>query len=337
MPAAEPIDVLLYENSHRRLGERLRQRLPGIRITLMDERGELSCDGRLVEVGQATPNVGWANFDVFAWAQRRAYFRALLKTPTMRWVQTAAAGVDDPVFARLAANGIALTNSDSQAPAIADFVLGNVLAFFQKLDDRRTLQAQSRWERLAFREIADTRWLIVGYGRIGRETARRARAFGASVVGVRRQPQRDELAHRVVTLDQLDDTLGDADVVVLCCGLNPATYKLADARFFARMKPGSVLVNVGRGGLIDEPALVAALDRERPLRAILDVFETEPLPADSPLWRHPQLRLSSHTSALGSGLERRGDDLFIDNLERYARGQPLRNRVDTADLRPLAD
>jgi len=337
MAAVEPIDLLIFEPSLHRVGDRLRQLVPGIRLTVMDARGGVSVDGRGTDLAQATATVGWGNFDVFAWPDRREYFRALLKLSTLRWVQSAAAGVDDAVFARLVAKGVALTNSDAQGPSIADFVLGGALDFFQKLDDRRALQAAARWDRLPYRELSDTRWLIIGYGRIGRETARRARGFGATVIGVRRHAQPDELATAVVTLDQLAEQLPAADVVVLSCGLNPETKGLADAGFFARMKPGSLLINVGRGGLVDELALLASLEHGRPARAVLDVFATEPLPADSPFWRHPQVRVSAHTSATGSGLERRGDELFLDNLGRYARGEPLRNRVDPGDLMPLAE
>jgi phosphoglycerate dehydrogenase-like enzyme len=157
------------------------------------------------------------------------------------------------------------------------------------------------------------------------------------VIGVRRRIQPDEFADSVVALDQVQALLGSCDVVVLCCGLNPQTQGLADARFFAAMKPGSVLVNVGRGGLVDESALLASLAHHRPERAILDVFATEPLPPDSPFWHHPQIRVSAHSSAHGSGLEARGDELFLDNLGRHARGEPLRNLVDAGDLMPMPE
>jgi phosphoglycerate dehydrogenase-like enzyme len=250
-------------------------------------------------------------------------------------VQTAAAGIDDPVFARIAAKGCAMTNSDAQAPAIADFILGAALDFYQQLTRRRELQAARDWHRLPFRELADTSWLIVGYGNIGRETAKRARAFGASITGIRRHPEPDPRIQRVAGMDELHACLPQADVVVLCCALNNATRNLGNASFFGAMKPGSLLINVGRGGLIDESALLAALAQERIGRAVLDVFQLEPLPPDNVLWQHPRVHVSAHASAFGSGKAGRGDELFLDNLGRYVRGEPLRNLINTDDLREL--
>ncbi len=328
-------DLLIAEDSHRRLAERIRAVCPQIRLSVMDAAGRISVDGSPVAAEQTEPTIGWPNLDVFNWDGRREYFRSLLKSNALRWVQSAAAGVDDPVFARLAAKNILLTNSDAQAPAIADFVLGAVLDFYQEQAQRRRLQAAGEWQRVTFRELADTRWLIVGYGNIGRETARRALAFGASITGLRRQAEPDAFARRVTTLDELPACLPQSDVVVLCCALNETTRNLASTEFFSRMKPGSLLINVGRGGLVDEAALLLALGHDQPRRAVLDVFQTEPLPAQHPLWRHPQVHVSAHTSALGSGNSRRGDELFLDNLARYVRGETLRNLVKTADLRNI--
>jgi len=326
------IDVFLFEPSYRRLASRIHERAPDIRISVMNERGEVLIDGKPSSVEQMQPTAAWANLDVFGWDGRREFFRALLKNETVRWVQSAAAGVDDPVFGRLAAKGIVLTNSDAQGPAIADFVLAAVLDHCQNGDERRRLQAQHEWKRIRFRELADTRWLIVGYGHIGRETARRARAFGASIVGVRRGVHPDAFANEVIGADRIDEFLPTSDVVVLSVGLNEQTRGMANAQFFARMKPDSILVNVGRGGLVDESALLAALDRGVPARAVLDVFHAEPLPADDPIWSHPRVRVSSHCSALGSRHPQRADELFLDNLGRFARGEPMRNVVKASDL-----
>jgi phosphoglycerate dehydrogenase-like enzyme len=223
--------------------------------------------------------------------------------------------------------GIRLSNSDAQAPSIADFVVGNVLANLQRYPERLQAQADRRWQFFEFRELGRTAWLIVGYGNIGREVARRLKGFGASVTGLRRTPAPDEFADRIGTLDDLDAHLSDSDVVLLCCALNDSTRGLVDARFLGRMKPGSILVNVGRGGLVDEPALIAALDDDRLAHVVLDVFATEPLPNDSALWTHPKVLVSSHTSGFGDGLQERGDALFLDNLARYLAGEPLRNEV----------
>jgi phosphoglycerate dehydrogenase-like enzyme len=329
---SDSLDLLIYEVSYQRLAERLRALAPAMRISVMDRQGRVRVDGVEVPVEALRATIGWPNLDIFAAECRRDYFRALLKSQTIRWVQSAAAGVDDPVFARLVAKGIVLTNSDSQGPAIADYILGAALDYFQEGDERRRLQAERLWTRRPFRELADTSWLIVGYGHIGREAARRAHAFGAQIVGVRREPRDDPFASEVVTLDRVGEFLPRADVIVFSSALNAATRNLANAEFFARVKPGSLLINIGRGGLVDERALLDALDRDAPRRAVLDVFQVEPLPTESPLWSHPKVRVSAHTSNAGSGNERRGDELFLDNLARYLRGEPLRNRVRAEDL-----
>ena len=183
-----------------------------------------------------------------------------------------------------------------------------------------------------FREISRTNWLIVGYGPIGQEVARRAKAFGATTTVVRRSPATGELVDRAGTLADLPKFLPDADVVVLACPLNTATRGMAGADFFAAMKPDAVLVNIARGALIDDAAMMAALDAGKFDTAVLDVFHTEPLPADDPLWAHPKIRITSHTSFSGSGVRQRWDDLFVDNLPRFARGEPMRNVVNPDDI-----
>jgi phosphoglycerate dehydrogenase-like enzyme len=216
---------------------------------------------------------------------------------------------------------------------MSEYVLATVLDHFQRGADRRKAQAAREWARLPFREVAGSHWLIVGFGAIGQEVARRAKSFGAHITGVRRSKGSHALADALVAPAGLAEALARADVVVLSLPLMPATENLVDAKFLAAMKKGSLLVNVGRGGLVDEDALLAALDRGVPEHAILDVFRTEPLPADSPFWNHQRVTLTGHASAIGSGLEARTDALFVENLERYLRGAPLLNEASAEDVR----
>jgi phosphoglycerate dehydrogenase-like enzyme len=174
--------------------------------------------------------------------------------------------------------------------------------------------------------------VIIGFGAIGEGVARRVKAFGATVTGVRRDQAPHPSADAIASLNDLPRLLPEADVVVLACPLTPETRRVANAGFFAAMKEGSVLVNVGRGGLVDEPALLAALDRGAPEHAVLDVFETEPLPADSPFWAHPRVSLTPHNSGATDGQGRRNDELFLENLGRYVRGEPLLNQADPKDV-----
>ena len=158
------------------------------------------------------------------------------------------------------------------------------------------------------------------------------RPFGARIVGVRRTAGAHPLADAMGSLDEVKSLLPAADVVVLSTPLNDATRNMADAAFFAAMQPKSVLVNVGRGGLVDEPALLAALDAGAPEFAVLDVFATEPLPADSPFWDHPKVALCPHASSFGSGQAARNDAVFLENLRRRLAGEPLLYEADPRDL-----
>jgi phosphoglycerate dehydrogenase-like enzyme len=169
---------------------------------------------------------------------------------------------------------------------------------------------------------------VIGLGAIGTAVARRARAFDATVLGVRRTPRGDEPVDELVSLDAVDR----ADVIVLAAPATPTTIGMVDDTFLRRMRPGSVLVNVGRGSLVDEAALVRALDRGIPEVALLDVTATEPLPADSPLWAHPRVVLTPHSSALGSGRHARAAEVFVENLRAYLRDEPLRHVVDPEEI-----
>ncbi len=201
------------------------------------------------------------------------------------------------------------------------------------------------WRPHQFREIYGTTWIVVGTGAIGSEVARRASAFGARVIGVRRNPTGDEPVDEMVAPPALVGALPRADVVVLSAPSTSETVGLVDSRFLDAMAPDSVLVNIARGALVDEEALLAALDRGRPAAAILDAFVTEPLPADHPFWDHPGIVLTPHTSAGGLARHDRGAELFLENLGRFRRGEPLLHEVlpthadptrSTVDLVPRA-
>ncbi|HMK12164.1 MAG TPA: NAD(P)-dependent oxidoreductase, partial [Acidimicrobiales bacterium] len=193
-------------------------------------------------------------------------------------------------------------------------------------------QRRRAWDRHQFREVAGTTWLIVGLGTIGQAVATRAGAFGARVVGCRRSPTGAEGVDALVTPADLHGALATADVVVLSLPSTAESPPLVDAAFLDAMAEGSVLVNIARGSLIDEAALVTALDRGRPEAALLDVMVTEPLPTESPLWSHPRVVLTPHNSAGGFDRYRRYDDLLVDNLARYVQGEPLRNEITLATL-----
>ncbi len=289
----------------------------------MDAEGGLTLGGEAVVAEDAAPTLAWATQDLFFSPVARDFMVTLLKSPGLKWLQSASAGVDNPIFGQLVSRGVRLTTSHGQAVGMADYVLAGVLDHFQRAPARREAQAAHAWRRIQIREILDTRWLIVGFGAVGQAVAARAKAFGAHVIGVRRNQGGDPLADEIVAPDRVVEQLPTADVVVLACPLTPATRHMANAAFFAAMRDDVVFVNVGRGGLVDEAALLAGLDAAKPAHAVLDVFETEPLQADSPFWSHPRVSVSAHCSGVGNGQDDRNRDLFLDNLERYLSGTPL--------------
>jgi phosphoglycerate dehydrogenase-like enzyme len=323
--------VLLCRTAYERIAPHLLAREIRIHPVLVLENGSLVSDGAAVSAEEAAVEAGWISPDVFA-GPTRAFMVALLKSPVLRWVQSGAAGFDDPVFARFAAKGARLTTNSTQAPAIAEYVLANVLDEFQRGPERRQAQAAAEWARLPFREIGGSTWVVLGFGAIGQAVGALARAFGARVIGVRRTAAAHSAADEIADPSRLHEVLPVADVVVLAAPLTSQTASMVDRMFLAAMKPESVLINVGRGGLIDERALLEALDRGRPQRAVLDVFRQEPLPPESPFWRHPAVTVTPHLAAAGSGRATRGDALFVENLQRFLRDEPLLNEARPEDV-----
>ncbi|MEJ0064877.1 MAG: NAD(P)-dependent oxidoreductase [Caulobacteraceae bacterium] len=321
--------LLIYEPALRRVEALIEPFKSQLQLLVVDSQGAITCEGQSFDIDTAQPDAGWLSADGMG---QRTLTLALLKSQNLKWVHTGAAGLDHPIWAQLVDKGAVLTTGHGQALCIAEYVLAEVLATFQRITERRAEQAAHRWTRLPFREIAGTSWLVIGFGAIGQDVAVRAKAFGARIVGVRRSGKSDPLAERMGLLSDVNSLLPAADVVVLAAPLNNETRGMADAAFFAAMKSGSVLVNVGRGDLVDEPALLAALAAGAPEHAILDVFHDEPLKDDSPFWDHPKVSLTPHASAFGSGQAARNDAMFVENLRRRLSGEPMLYEADPRDL-----
>jgi phosphoglycerate dehydrogenase-like enzyme len=325
------MQALLLRAPYDRVAERLSALAPDLEVAVQETDGAITLAGTPVDYSQLAPEVWWLTLDAFG-RKGHDYLGKLAASPDARWVQTVFAGVENPMFRPLARPGLQVTNSSAQAPAIAEYVTIHAFSLLHPIAEQAAHQRAHAWTRVPFREIAQTRWLIVGFGNIGREIAKRAKAFGATVEAVRRTPDAEGLADAVCTLTDLPRRLPEADVVVLACALNDETRDLANAAFFAAMKPGSILVNIGRGGLLDEDALREGLAAGKPAHAVLDVFRTEPLPADSWLWDHPQVRVTPHASNRGELTGARGEALFLENLRRYRAGEPLLNPVRPEDI-----
>ncbi len=266
----------------------------------------------------------------------------LRAAPLLRWAHSAAAGVGASVTPELRASGVIFTNSAGvYGEPMADTVLAGVLHFVRGLDFAVRHQAASTWNQLPFlhggvsepadvRELAELRVLIVGAGGIGTAVARRFSALGCECVGIRRRPAlgAPEGFARVVGVDGLDAELPGADVLVLAAPLTGGSTALLDAARLALLPAGAIVVNVARGALVSDEALLDGLTRHHLRGAVLDVFNTEPLPADNPFWRHPKVLVTPHVSAVSPQQWRRGLELFEDNWRRWQAGGPLRNVVD---------
>jgi phosphoglycerate dehydrogenase-like enzyme len=322
--------VLTTAVAHRSFGAQLDR--PEVDWLLLDRDGSLR-DERDAPIApdEAHPDIAWGTSDLFReGAPLLAFFSLMLQSPGLAWFQSPAAGYDDPVFTAMVTNGVRITNAHVNSLPIAEFVMRSVLEEFQDVAQWRELAAHRRWLIHDWREVSGSTWLIVGLGGIGTEVAVRARAFGAEVIGCRRHPSPTDPTERTVTPDQLDQVVGLADVVVLAAPATPETVNLVDADFLARMKARSVLVNVARGTLVDDDALIESLDSGHLSVAILDVFRTEPLPEDHPFWSHPSIRVTPHNAAGGVGRFARQADLFEENLDRYLQGRPLLHEVTDA-------
>jgi D-2-hydroxyacid dehydrogenase (NADP+) len=330
------VDVLLTVP----FGEGFRQRLAGVdaslnvreatqplRQLLRGEIPENPAEVRVAEEDAAKllPSteviVGWARFPVEAlrWADR------------LRWIQALSAGVDrlDPrVLER-----ITLTNGNGLgADPIAEHVICHLLMLARGAPIFMRRQVEHRWDRgVQAREISGMTMGIVGMGAIGGAVARRARALGLRVIAIRRsvtQRSPDLVADEVCPPDDLPYLLAASDVVVLATPLTPETRGLIGPTQLRTMRPGSYLINIARGGVVDEPALTDALSDGHLGGAGLDVFAEEPLPADSPLWDFPNVIVTPHVAASSERYMDRVEDLVCDNMRRYLDGKPLRNVVD---------
>jgi phosphoglycerate dehydrogenase-like enzyme len=262
-----------------------------------------------------------------------------LAGPKLKWVHTGTAGVASLLFDEMHARDVALTNAAGvYGPTIAEHTLAGVLHFLRAFDLAAQLRVEKRFDQSAFahpsaavREIDELSVLVIGAGGLGSEIATRFSALGARVIGVRRRPGLGVPAgfSEVHGLSELDGLLPNADVVVLATPLTEETRQLLHADRLALLHPGTILVNVARGALVDEEALIQALKSGRVRGAVLDVFAKEPLAAESPLWHLPNVLWTPHVSGVSP---RRFWDrlqaLILDNWERYRTGTPLRNLVD---------
>lgn len=290
------------------------------------ERPRVVLRGERVDGDAEAIEIVFFSGDVYP--QRTRYLaKALVNAKKLRWFHSFSAGVDHPWFQRLLEQGVQLTTSaGASAVPIAHTVMLYLLALSRDLRGWIRDQDRAIWNERHIVDLQGKLLGVVGVGHIGAEVARLGRAFGMRVIGIRRSPRGDEPCE-TWPLARLDDLLAEVDYLVLALPLNDASTRVISAERLARMKRSAFIVNVGRGGVIDEPALVAALERGALAGAGLDVFDVEPLPAESRLWQLPNVIVTPHSSGTNPGNNERACQIFLDNLARYQAGEPLHNRV----------
>jgi phosphoglycerate dehydrogenase-like enzyme len=256
--------------------------------------------------------------------------KLIAAAPKLRWVHTPAAGVDRFLeMPELRQRRIMLTNnSGSYDIQIAEHVLAFIFAAGKRLHLYRDQQSRREWTDQHHAELRGETVVVFGAGSIGGEVARLASAVGMTVVAVRRSGGAVPGASRVVAPDELSRVAAEADYLVVAAPLTPATRGAVSKQVIAAMKPTAWLVNIARGPIVDEPALIEALRGGKLGGAALDTFAKEPLPADSPLWAMPNVVITPHTSNSSPKVRERTLALFVENVRRYKAGEPLLNLVD---------
>jgi phosphoglycerate dehydrogenase-like enzyme len=256
---------------------------------------------------------------------------ARLVTPRLRWVQSCSSGVGHILNLGLLGDDMLLTNAAGvHANALAESVMAGILLHAKRLPERLDRQRGRVWQELHCSELRGATMCVIGTGNIGLATARLATAFGMRVIGVRRSPRPAEYVDECVGPERLHDALRQSDYVVIACPLTPETEGMLGAPEFAALKRGAYLLNVSRGKVVQERALLDALADGTLSGAYLDAHAQEPLPREHPFWTAPGVTVIPHDSHSSPLIGDNIVELFADNLGRYLAGEPLRNVVDVA-------
>ena len=322
VPAAIGLSPILSARYRERDLKRIAEASPGSRLVSVSLEGLADSDLGDVEVLLRGP-MPTGVFD-----------RLLARTPRLMWVHSATAGVERVLTPAALERGLAITNARGVfSDPIAEYVLMMILAVSRRLPLLLELQRERTWQPLEGREMADITVGVVGFGSIGRRVAELVLTAGSRVVATRRQgegepPDELEALIDMLPADGLPELMAQSDFVVLALPLTPETSNIVDAELLAHAKPGAWLINIARGALVDERALIRAVRDGRLGGAVLDAFREEPLPADSELYATSNVIVTPHTSWYSGRVLDRSIDLFCDNLERFRQGEPLANLVD---------
>lgn len=289
-------------------------------------------EGRLSDADCARLDLAFFSNDIFP-THSRQFFSTVRKAPGLSWLHVFNAGVDHPIYTEMLQRGVRLTTSaGSTAVPIAQTAITGLLMLARNFPRWLTAQHERRWDPMRSpdfpRDLVGQTALVLGMGSIGSEIARLAQALGLKVIGIRRSPrQPGDPVDELHPPQKLAALLPHADWLIVACPLTTETRGLIDAAMLARLPQGAHIINVARGEIIDETALVAALRARHLGGAYLDVFEKEPLPAESPLWDLPGVLVTPHNSAAAQGNDERVYRMFITNLECWHQGKTLHNAV----------
>ena len=351
VPLAIAVSPILSARVRPRDLERIQAAAPGSRIVNLSVEG--LADGPVDDVEVL----------LRGWLVAEAFDRLLVRAPHLTWVHSATSGVERALTPAALARDVLVTNARGVfSRPIAEHVLLMILAISRHLPELLELQRERTWQPLEGRELRELTIGIVGYGSLGRSVASLASAFGSRVIALRRRPDAPDATaadragasasamspgsagsaddveefpyeatvDRVLGPDRLHELLGESDIVVLAAPLTAETEGMIDEAAVGAMKKDSWLINVARGRLVDDTALIRALRDHRIGGAALDTFRDEPLPPSSAYWELPNVILTPHTAWSSARVLDRSIDLFCDNLVRFSRGEPLRNVVDPA-------
>ena len=319
------------------LSDATRQRLAPALAQAVDQ----ACPGRtlqLVRPGEGDADLAFVSRDVTGLSTKHSvlpetqrFYDAMLAAPSLQWLQVHSAGADRPVYLQLRDRGAALTTSSgSNADVVAQTALAGLLALARRFPQLQAAQREHRWAPLIQtglpRDLRGQTATIVGWGGIGQYLGSLLQALGMKVIAVRRQAARQQDVE-TIAYEDLSQVLPRTDWLILVCPLIERTYRLINAQALSLLPAGAHLINVARGDVVDETALIQALHNGHLAGAYLDVFAHEPLAPESALWDMPQVIATPHSAGFSDANAARVDDAFLDNFRRWLSGQPLINRA----------
>ncbi len=326
MSSGTALCILLSDAARGEIGARLAEVLGGLPHILVTP-GRQAADADIAFVSRDVTGLSTKHAVL---PDTQLFYDVMRHAPSLRWAHVHSAGADRPIFMDLMARGVRVTTSSgANAGVVAQTALAGLLALARRFPQLMAAQRSHVWAPLIGtglpRDLAGQTAVIVGWGAIGQQLGVLLVALGLRVVVVRHSAASAGEGVETVTFEALQTVLPRADWLLLACPLTERTHGLVNARALARMPEGAHLVNVARGEVVDEPALVSALQTGRLAGAYLDVFGYEPLPADSPLWDMPNVIVTPHSAGFSDGNAARVEEMFLSNVERWLVNAPLRN------------